>query len=143
MGPRAPARAGLPTACNGQSRQDAEGLPRASEPQIGTAGTPRVSACDDEAWRGHASKRQPFLLGGGMSVGSPLLRLSRLATNGPRSLCIPAQPWTSGPLGVSLAFLSTHGPLAEYCTSRKGSLVSPSPTMLSSSSDWLMRWSRR
>ena len=68
---------------------------------------------------------------------------SRLAADRPRSLRIPAQPWTSGPLGVSLAFLSTHGPLAEYCTSRKGSLVSPSPTMLSSSSDWLMRCSRR
>lgn len=56
----------------------------------------------------------------------------------------PAQPCTSGLLAViNLAFLSTHGPLAEYCTSRKGSFVSPSPTMLSSSSDWLMRCSRR
>lgn len=117
-------------------------MPRATKSWLMTAGTPGVSACDYEAWRrGHASVN-PSSQNGSTSVVFPS-HASWLAANRPRSLRIPAQPCTSGPLGVSLAFLSTHGPLAEYCTSRKGSLVSPSPTMLSSSSDWLMRCSRR
>lgn len=51
-------------------------MPRATEPQLGTARTPGVSACDDEAQRGHASERQPFLSDSSMSVVSPLPRLS-------------------------------------------------------------------
>lgn len=105
---------------------------------------PGVSACDGQAHQGHASKRQPCLSDSSVSGWfCPAWRCSAGCRQDwkPRS---PDQPCTSGPLGViSLAFLSTHGPLAEYCTSRKGSLVSPSPTMLSSSSDWLMRCSRR
>lgn len=116
-------------------------MPRATKSWLGTAGTPGVSACDKSLARPCQQVSTPPL-SGSMSVVS-LSRASQLPANRLRSLCVPAQPCTSGPLGVSLAFLSTHGPLAEYCTSRKGSLVSPSPTMLSSSSDWLMRCSRR
>lgn len=49
------ARSGLPTACNGQLHQEAEGMPRATKSWLRTAGTPGVSACDNEARRGHAS----------------------------------------------------------------------------------------
>lgn len=127
----------------GSPTRTLRGCPGPASPGLGLLGPRESVHAMMKPGEAMPAKCQPFLLGGGMSVGSPLLCLSRLATNRPRSLCIPAQLWTSGPLGVSLAFLSTHGPLAEYCTSRKGSLVSPSPTMLSSSSDWLMRWSRR
>ena len=51
-------------------------MPSATEPWLRTAGTPGVGACDDEARRGHASKRQPFLSDGSTSVVSSLLRLS-------------------------------------------------------------------
>lgn len=38
-----------------QLHQEAEGMPRATKSWLRTAGTPGVSACDNEAWRGHAS----------------------------------------------------------------------------------------
>lgn len=108
MGLGAPARSGLPTACNGQPHQEAEGMARATESWLGMAGTLGVSACDDEAWRGHASKCQTLLSNVGASVVPPPAPLGWLHTGpgAPASQLSHALPgrwgsaWPSSPRTV-------------------------------------------
>lgn len=55
-------------------------MARVPESWLGMAGTLGVSACDDEAWRGHASKCQTLLSNSGVSVVPPPVPLGWLHT---------------------------------------------------------------
>lgn len=101
------ARSGLPTACNGQPHQEAEGMPRATKCWLRTAGTPGVSACDNEAreampastpplkWQHVCGFPLPRLLAGWLQTGPGAFasQLSR-ALLGRWGLAWPSSPHT-------------------------------------------------